>query len=96
MGEISGKIAKKVFSIMFDTGKSPEMIVKEEGLEVVSNTDELSAIVQKVIDSNEKSVNDYKAGKGKALGFLMGQIMKETKGAANPQIVNQMLRDRLK
>jgi aspartyl-tRNA(Asn)/glutamyl-tRNA(Gln) amidotransferase subunit B len=95
-GEISGKIAKKVFSIMFDTGKSPEMIVKEEGLEVVSNTDELSAIVQKVIDSNEKSVNDYKAGKGKALGFLMGQIMKETKGAANPQIVNQMLRDRLK
>jgi aspartyl-tRNA(Asn)/glutamyl-tRNA(Gln) amidotransferase subunit B len=44
----------------------------------------------------KKSVNDYKAGKGKALGFLMGQIMKETKGAANPQIVNQMLRDRLK
>ncbi len=90
-GTISGKIAKDVFRDMFETGKSPEDIVKEKGLIQISDEAELESIAQKVIDNNPKSVQDYKNGKQKALGFLVGQIMKETKGKANPQMVNTIL-----
>lgn len=94
-GTISGTIAKKVFVKMFDSPKDPETIVKEEGLEVVSDESALSSIVKKVIENNPKSVEDYKGGKAKAIGFLVGQVMKETKGKANPQIVNKLLREEL-
>ncbi|HHY70304.1 MAG TPA: Asp-tRNA(Asn)/Glu-tRNA(Gln) amidotransferase GatCAB subunit B, partial [Thermoanaerobacterales bacterium] len=90
-GTISGKIAKDVFRDMFDTGKSPEDIVKEKGLVQISDEAELESIAKKVIDNNPKSVQDYKNGKKKALGFLVGQIMKETRGKANPQMANTIL-----
>ncbi len=91
-GTISGKIAKDVFREMFDTGKSPGDIVKEKGLVQISDEAQLESIAKQVIDDNPKSVEDYKNGKKKALGFLVGQIMKETKGKANPQMANTILR----
>lgn len=89
-GTISGKIAKDVFREMFDTGKSPEAIVKEKGLVQISDEGQLESIAKQVIENNPKSVEDYKNGKKKALGFLVGQVMKETKGKANPQMVNEI------
>jgi aspartyl-tRNA(Asn)/glutamyl-tRNA(Gln) amidotransferase subunit B len=94
-GTISNNIAKKVFAEMFRTGKSPQDIVKEQGLEVVSDSGQLAEVVKKVISANPKSVEDYLGGRQKAIGFLMGQVMKETRGKANPQMVNQMLREKL-
>ncbi len=95
-GSISGTIAKKVFEKMFQTGKDPESIVKEEGLQVVSDEGALVSIVRKVLEANPQSVSDYRNGKEKAMGFLVGQAMKETKGKANPQVINKILRDELK
>lgn len=90
-GKISGKMAKNVFSKMFDSGKSPNTIVKEDGLEVVTDTNELTQIILKVIENNPKSLNDYKSGKKQSIGFLVGQIMKETKGKADPKVINNLL-----
>lgn len=94
-GTISTKIAKTVFSEMFETGKDPEAIIEEKGLVQISDEGALAAIVDKVIEANPKSVADYKGGKEKALGALVGQVMKETKGKANPQLVNKLLKERL-
>lgn len=90
-GTISGKIAKQVFAEMWISGKDPETIVKEKGLIQISDTGALEELAAKVIAANPQSVADFKAGKKKAVGFLMGQIMKETKGKANPQVVNGIL-----
>ncbi|HBT50077.1 MAG: Aspartyl/glutamyl-tRNA(Asn/Gln) amidotransferase subunit B [Caldanaerobacter subterraneus] len=92
---ISGSIAKTVFEEMFFTGKKPQIIVEEKGLRQIADEGELRRIVRKVIEENPKSVEDYKKGKEKALGFLVGQVMKETKGKANPQLTNQLLREEL-
>ena len=94
-GAISNNIGKTVFNEMFKTGKTPKDIVKEKGLEVVSDAGQLEEIADRIIIANPKSVEDYIGGKQKAIGFLMGQIMKETKGKANPGIVNKMLREKL-
>lgn len=94
-GTISGKIAKEVFKDMFETGKDPEQIVKEKGLVQISDESQLEDIIKEVIEENEKPVNDFKNGKKKALGFLVGQIMKKTRGKANPQMANKILRDML-
>lgn len=94
-GTISGTIAKKVFEKMFNQGKDPEVIVKEEGLEVVSDEGALVEVVKKILESNPQSVADYKSGKEKAFGFLVGQAMKETKGKANPQLINKILKEEL-
>jgi len=94
-GKISGTIAKKVFDKMFQTQKDPEVIVKEEGLEVVNDEGALVGIVKKVLEANPQSVADYKGGKEKAFGFLVGQCMKESKGKGNPQIINKILKDEL-
>lgn len=94
-GAISDNIAKKVFGIMFDTGKDPEQIVKDEGLEAVNDESQLSAVVDEVIKGNQKSVDDYIQGKQQALGFLMGQVMKATRGKANPQVINKLLKEKL-
>ncbi len=94
-GKISGTIAKKVFEKMFESGKDPETIVKEEGLEVVSDEGALVGIVKSILEKNPQSVDDYKNGKEKAIGFLVGQAMKETKGKANPQIINKILKEEL-
>ncbi len=93
---ISGKIAKTVFDEMFKEGKGPQEIVKEKGLVQIADEDELGGIVDKVLEKNQKSVSDFKSGKDQALKYLVGQVMKETKGRANPQMVNKILEDRLK
>jgi len=94
-GTISGKIAKDVFKEMFETGKNPDDIVKEKGLIQISDESELERIAAEVIKDNPKSVEDYKNGKTKAIGFLVGQIMKKTQGKANPQVVNKLLKELL-
>lgn len=94
-GLINGKIAKTVFEEMFKTGKDPEAIVKEQGLVQISNSGELETIARQVIAANPQSVADYLAGKDKAIGFLVGQMMKETKGRANPGLVNELLKREL-
>ncbi|HHV74154.1 MAG TPA: Asp-tRNA(Asn)/Glu-tRNA(Gln) amidotransferase subunit GatB [Thermoanaerobacterium sp.] len=94
-GTITGSIAKTVFEEMFATGKNPEEIVEEKGLKQLSNENEIREIALKVIEDNPKSVEDYKNGKDKAIGFLVGQIMKATKGKANPQLANKILLEEL-
>ncbi|WCF09461.1 Asp-tRNA(Asn)/Glu-tRNA(Gln) amidotransferase subunit GatB [Paenibacillus thiaminolyticus] len=90
-GTISTKIAKTVFKEMLESGKPPQAIVEEQGLVQISDEGAILAVVQQIIASNPQSVEDYKAGKQKAIGFLVGQVMKETKGKANPGLVNQLL-----
>ncbi|NJD02557.1 MAG: Asp-tRNA(Asn)/Glu-tRNA(Gln) amidotransferase subunit GatB [Ruminiclostridium sp.] len=94
-GTISGTIAKKVFEKMFESGREPLSIVKEEGLEVVNDESALVAAVKKILNSNAQSVADYKNGKEKAFGFLVGQAMKETRGKANPQLINKLIKEEL-
>jgi aspartyl-tRNA(Asn)/glutamyl-tRNA(Gln) amidotransferase subunit B len=94
-GTISGTIAKKVFGKMFESGKDPETIVKEEGLEVVSDEGAIVAVVKKILESNPQSVADYMGGKEKAFGFLVGQAMKDTRGKASPQVINKILKEEL-
>lgn len=95
-GTISGKIAKKVFAEMWKDGADPEEIVKAQGLVQISDTGALKELVVKVIANNPKAVEDFKAGKKKAVGALVGQIMKETKGKANPKVINELLNDEIK
>ncbi len=90
-GTISSKIAKTVFEEMFKTGEMAKDIVEKKGLVQMSDEGAIKAIVEKVVEANPQSIADYKAGKDRAIGFLVGQIMKETKGKANPQIVNKLL-----
>ncbi len=94
-GTISGSIAKKVLLIMFDENKDPETIVKENGMIQISDESQLSSIVSKVLENNPQSVEDYRNGKTQAMGFLVGQTMKETKGKANPQLINKILKEML-
>lgn len=95
-GTISGKIAKTVFKEMLVSGKKPGQIVEEQGLVQISDEGAIQTIVDKVVEGNPQSVADYKAGKEKAVGFLVGQVMKESKGKANPGLVNQLIVERLK
>ena len=94
-GTISGKLAKTVFNEMLETGKGPDAIVKEKGLEQVSDTGALETAVDEVLSTCEAQVEEYRAGKQKVLGFLVGQVMKATRGKANPQMVNEILRSKL-
>lgn len=94
-GTISGTIAKKVFAEMFSTGKSPVKIVEEGGLVQNSDTDYIRDVVIKILSDNPQSVVDFKNGKDRAIGFLVGQVMKASKGKANPGIVNQILKEEL-
>ena len=90
-GTISSKIAKQIFEEMFETGEKAEDIVNKKGLVQISDEGAIKEICQKIVDANPQSIADYKAGKDRAIGFLVGQVMKETKGKANPQIVNKLL-----
>jgi len=92
---ISGKIGKDVLQKMFSTGKSAQEIVEKEGLEQISDTGALESVIDEVIEENPGPVEDVRGGKGKAIGFLVGQVMKKTQGQANPQMVNEMLREKL-
>lgn len=95
-GTISSKIAKKVFDEMFETGKDANKIVEDNGMVQMSDEGAIKEIVEKVVENNPKSIEDYKAGKDRALGFLVGQVMKETHGKANPGVVNKLLLEILK
>jgi len=90
-GTISSKIAKTVFKAMLETGKAPQTIVEEQGLVQISDEGAIMAVVEQVVANNPQSVADFKAGKDKAIGFLVGQVMKETKGKANPGLVNKLI-----
>lgn len=94
--KINNNTGKKVLREMFETGKKPEEIVKERGLIQISDANELETVIEKVLDDNPQSIEDFKGGKDRAIGFLMGQIMKETKGKANPKLVNKILTKMIK
>lgn len=94
-GTISGKIAKTVFEDMFATGKDPEQIVKEKGLVQISDEGAIAEVVDQILAGNPKVVEDFRAGKEKALGFLVGQVMKATRGKANPDLVNKLLKEKI-
>ncbi len=91
-GKISGKIGKTVFEEMFETGKSPSAIIKEKGLVQISDPAALETAIKKVIAANPSQVADYKGGKDKLLAFFVGQVMKETKGQANPALLNTLVK----
>jgi aspartyl-tRNA(Asn)/glutamyl-tRNA(Gln) amidotransferase subunit B len=92
---ISGKIAKDVFADMYETGKDAAAIVEEKGLKQVTDSGEIEPIVDKIIAANPDNVAAYKGGKDKLFGFFVGQVMKETQGKANPQMVNELLKKKL-
>jgi len=92
---ISVKIAKEVFQEMVETKKAPDEIVKEKNLVQISDTTEIESAIDKILTANASQVKEYLSGKEKVLGFFVGQIMKETKGKANPQILNELLKKKL-
>ena len=92
---ISGKIAKDVLDIMIENGDDAKKIVEEKGLKQVTDIGEIKQQISKILEKNPDKVEQYKAGKDKLFGFFVGQVMKETKGKANPQIVNQILKELL-
>ena len=94
-GSISGKIAKEVFSSMFETGKDAKVIVDEKGLKQVSDESAIISMIDEVLAANLDKVNEYRGGKEKLFGFFVGQVMKASKGQANPGMVNQLLKQKL-
>jgi aspartyl-tRNA(Asn)/glutamyl-tRNA(Gln) amidotransferase subunit B len=94
-GEISGKIAKDVLDVMIETGEDAARIVETKGLKQVSDSDALEKIIDEVITKNPQMLADYKSGKEKLFGFFVGQVMKESKGQANPTMVNDLLKKKL-
>ena len=95
-GTISSSIGKKVLVELFENPRDPEDIIKEKGWIQISDEGAIKEVVLKIIEANPQSVADFKAGKERALGFLVGQAMKETKGKANPQMLNKMFAEELK
>lgn len=95
-GVISGKIAKTVFDEMAVSGRAPDHIVRERGLMQVSDAAQIETAVDRVIAENTNEVQAYRAGKTKLLGFFVGQVMRATRGKANPQVVNEVLKEKLK
>jgi aspartyl-tRNA(Asn)/glutamyl-tRNA(Gln) amidotransferase subunit B len=94
-GTLSGPLSKTVFEEMFNSGKKASTIIEEKGLVQISDSGELAIIVDNIIADNKKAVVDYKAGKEASLTFLMGQVMKASRGKANPAIVRQLIVDKL-
>ncbi len=95
-GVISGRTAKEVFEIMKETGENPEKIIESKGLQQKSDPKELEIIIKKILSGNKDKVEQYKSGKDKLFGFFVGQVMKASNGKANPQLVNEILKKRLK
>jgi aspartyl-tRNA(Asn)/glutamyl-tRNA(Gln) amidotransferase subunit B len=94
-GEISGKMGKEVFEGMFRGKKSASQVIEEKGLKQISDHASLEKIIQEVIAQNPEAVKNYQAGKKASFGFFVGQVMKATKGQANPQLVNDLLKTQL-
>ena len=95
-GELSGKLAKEIFPKMFASGDAPRAIMEREGLKQISDTSALEKMVDEVIANNPKQVEQYKGGKTTVIGFLVGAVMKASRGQANPATVNQLLAEKLK
>ena len=95
-GTLSSKLAKEAFGHMFASGQSAAKVVEEKGLKQVSDSGELEGILQKIFDASPDEVAQFKAGKNKLMGFFVGQVMKQTKGQANPKLVNQLVNKMLK
>jgi aspartyl-tRNA(Asn)/glutamyl-tRNA(Gln) amidotransferase subunit B len=95
-GEVSGKMAKEIFAGMFAGGEPARAVMERQGFKQISDTAALEAIVAEVLAANPKQVEQYKSGKGAVLGFLVGQVMKATRGQANPAVVNEILQRRLR
>ncbi len=91
-GTINGKIAKKVFGSMVETGRAPKVIIDEQGLAQVTDTGAIEEEIRRVLDASPSQVAQYKEGKTNVIGYFVGQVMKATKGAANPKAVNEILR----
>lgn len=94
-GTISGKIAKDVFADMWSSGQSPEIIVREKGLEQVSDDGAILAVIDEILGANPDKVEQYKGGKDKLFGFFVGQVMKKMQGKGNPGLINELLKKRL-
>jgi aspartyl-tRNA(Asn)/glutamyl-tRNA(Gln) amidotransferase subunit B len=94
-GEISGKIAKTVFEEMCRTAETPAAIIQRMGLSQVSDVASLSEVIDKILASSPKQLAEFRSGKTRVVGYFVGQIMKETKGQANPQVVNDLLQKKL-
>jgi len=94
-GTISGKIAKIIFELMVDGDKNPQKIVEEKGLKQESDPKAIEDLVIKIISENPDKVKEYKSGKDKLFGFFVGQVMKESKGKGNPQLINRILKEKL-
>ena len=97
-GTITGKVAKSLFDALWkaaDPKRSVDDLIKEHGLEQVSDSSELGAVIRTIVDANPEQAAQFRAGKEKVLGFFVGQIMKATQGRANPQQVNSLLREAL-
>ena len=95
-GIISGRTAKEVFEVMKETGEEPNKIIESKGLQQKSDPKELEAIIEKILTDNKDKVDQYKSGKDKLFGFFVGQVMKVSGGKANPQLVNEILKKKLK
>jgi aspartyl-tRNA(Asn)/glutamyl-tRNA(Gln) amidotransferase subunit B len=95
-GTISGKIAKDVFGEMYQSGGRPEQIVKEKGWIQILDEGEIERAIRKAMEANPKQVEDYRKGREKLFGFFVGEVMKQTQGKANPKLVNEQLKKRLK
>jgi aspartyl-tRNA(Asn)/glutamyl-tRNA(Gln) amidotransferase subunit B len=95
-GTISGKIAKDVFEEMYRTGERPEKIVKDKGWVQILDKGAIEKAIEKAMEANPQQVEDYRKGRDKLFGFFVGEVMKETRGKANPKLVNELLKERLK
>jgi len=94
-GTLSGKMAKEVFEAMTETGRPAHVIVAERGLGQISDTGELEALIEQIVSAHPGPAAEFRAGRDRVLGFFVGQVMKQTRGQANPQLVNDLLRKRL-
>ena len=94
-GAINRKVARKVFEAIFKEDADPEKYVEENGLKTVNDEGALRKVIEEIVENNPKSVEDYKAGKKKAMGFFVGQTMRAMKGKADPAMVNQILKELL-
>jgi aspartyl-tRNA(Asn)/glutamyl-tRNA(Gln) amidotransferase subunit B len=94
-GELTGKLAKEILPKMFETSDAPNAIMEREGLKQISDTGALEKMVDDVLAANPKQVEQYKSGKTTVIGFLVGQVMKASRGQANPNAVNELLKNKL-
>jgi aspartyl-tRNA(Asn)/glutamyl-tRNA(Gln) amidotransferase subunit B len=92
---ISGKIAKTVFDEMAQTGKTPRQVVEEKGLVQITDSQAIEEVISRVLADNPDEVQAYRQGKTKLMGFFVGQVMRATKGKANPKLVNEILKEKL-